>query len=252
LPRNAIEGGRSVGDPRRPDEHRVRRRGVYNLMRPGPWHDALGADGKPRGARRGPISFELSNRSGIGRSASTAGVSGHGQGQIAGRSRWCRGRPRRRVRDRHVSRPAVGERFTSPRGRAVLAKQTKARDGGPRFEQLPRHRHTARRRRGHRIDGGACAFPPGNRRLGNLSRTRVESTIFRRQGLRVIVYRTRRPPATTTRATSSRATATRPGVVVTPPWLRRLVPIGEDVSVCSKRRGGRPLINAESVCRPSW
>ena len=146
-----------------------------------------------------------------------------------------------------------------PEAKRVLDEQDEgALMGGPRFEQLSRATGTARiGDASTRIDGGALRVRrQGIRRLGTFRGHAWQSALFPERDGASATSSIR--PATmvcppTTRATSSMATASSiPAWVVEAPWLRRLQPKDEDVSVVLETATARPGSRAGRSCRTSW
>jgi hypothetical protein len=229
---------------------------TYRLFGPGKVHDALGADGTARTLGAGPLSFELvepythwkMHFEGLTTPSTTAE-------QIAGTA----------ARDVEPSVPVEIEidlvaavppweqGALLPEAGRVLAEQDEgALMGGPRFEQLNRATGVLRVADAeHRIDGGALRIRrAGVRRLGTFRGHAWQSSVFpsgRAFGL--MVY----PPRDDGLNTYNEGFVFEgdgelvPAWVVDAPWLRKLQPSGEDVSVVIETANGTEEIQAETV-----
>jgi hypothetical protein len=140
-----------------------------------------------------------------------------------------------------------------PEARRVLEEQDEgALMGGPRFEQLSRATGTLRIGESvHTIDCGALRIRRrGIRRLGTFRGHAWQSAMFPSgKGFGYIIY----PPRRDVRATYNEGYLfdgdgePEPAWVVDAPWLRKLEPTGEDVSVVLETRNGTTLIEGRSV-----
>jgi hypothetical protein len=228
---------------------------VFNIFEPGEVHDPLGADGKARILGAGPLAFEL----------------------IEPFRHWALrldGLALERTVEEQIARVSTDREPTVPveididivsvappwengallpEARRVLDEQDEgALMGGPRFEQLARATGTARiGDTNHRIDGAALRIRRrGIRRLGTFRGHAWQSALFPSgRGFGYIVY----PPRPDGLPTYNEGYLFEgdgeliPAWVVDAPWLRRLQPTGEDVSVVLETERGTTRIEAESV-----
>ena len=125
--------------------------------------------------------------------------------------------------------------------------------GGPRYEQLFRATGAVRvgRRRACVHRQRSADPPPGRAPARGILGALLAVGAVRRAAGRSATSPTRRAPTASprsTRATSSTVTATSiPARVVEAPWLTRLQPLGEDVSVVLETADGSPHIEGEIV-----
>jgi hypothetical protein len=228
---------------------------TFNLSGSGPVHEALGADGRARVLGAGPLSFELVDPfkhwkmhfDGLA-------VEGTVADQMAGRR--LDGEPRVPVQievDIVAAVPPWENGALLPEAKRVLEEQDEgALMGGPRFEQLSRATGTLRvDGTEYPIDGGALRVRrQGVRRLGTFRGHAWQSALFPSgRGFGYIVY----PPRDDGRSTYNEGYLFEgdgqlvPAWVVDAPWLRRLQPSGEDVSVVLETKKGTTRIEAQSV-----
>ena len=227
---------------------------VLNIFDAGKIHDPLGADGKPRVLGAGALSFELIEpyrhwRLRLDGLAMERTV----EDQIANNPP---GPPSVAVEieiDMQAAAPPWENGALLPEARRVLDEQDEgALMGGPRFEQLSRATGTARiGDTEFTIDGGALRVRrQGVRRLGTFRGHAWQSALFPSgRGFGYIVY----PPRDDGLPTYNEGYVFEgdgelvPAWVVDAPWLRRLQPTGEDVSVVLETADGTTRIAAESV-----
>jgi hypothetical protein len=229
---------------------------ISNLWGPGKVHDPLGADGRPRTLGAGPLSFELVEpfRHWKVRFDGRA-VNGTVQAQIEGaRPTGADGETPVEIDIDIVSAvPPWENGALLPEAARVLAEQDEgALMGGPRYEQLGRATGIVRiGSTEHRIDGGALRVRrQGIRRLGTFRGHAWQSALFPSgKGFGYIVY----PPRDDGVPTYNEGYVFEgdgelvPAWVVDAPWLRRLQPSGEDVSVVLQTATGTTRIEAESL-----
>ena len=225
------------------------------LFEPGKVHDAIGPDGKARVLGAGPLSFELVEPFVHWRMRlrGAAAISTTIEAQIAG------------------SRPASAERvpveldvdlrsavppFENGTLRAEAAKVLAEQEegilmGGPRFEQLFRATGTftvgGKR---HALNGGGLRIRrQGIRRIARFWGHAWQSAVFPSgRAFGHLVY----PPRADGKPTYNEGYvfdgdgALVPARVVEAPWLRRMQPRGEDVSVVLETERGRVRIRGET------
>jgi hypothetical protein len=229
---------------------------VLNIFGSGKVHDPLGDDGKPRTLGAGPLSFSLvepfrhwtmrldglANETGV--SAQIEGASRpQGEGFV----------PVEIDVDIVSAVPPWENGALLAEAKRVLDEQDEgALMGGPRFEQLSRATGTLRvGDTEHQIDGGALRVRrQGVRRLGTFRGHAWQSALFPSgRGFGYIVY----PPRDDGLATYNEGYVFEgdgelvPAWVVDAPWLRKLQPTGEDVSVVLETENGATRVQAESV-----
>lgn len=222
---------------------------VLNVFAAGAVHEPLGPDGRPRTLGAGPLSFELVEpyRHWRMRLEGLA-VESRVEDQIAGKH--PSGEPTVPVELEIELRSAVPPWENGAllaEARRVLDEQDEgALMGGPRFEQLARA--TGRARIGdaeHAIDGGALRIRrQGVRRLGTFRGHAWQSTVFPSgKAFGYIAY----PPRDDGLPTYNEGYLFDgdgelvPAWVVDAPWLRRLEPRGQDVSVVLEAADGRTV-----------
>jgi hypothetical protein len=228
---------------------------VLNVFAAGEVHDPRGADGEPRVLGAGPLSFELVEPFRHWRMRLDGlAVERTVEDQIAGKRPG--GEPSVPVRievDLTSAVPPWENGALLAEAKRVLDEQDEgALMGGPRFEQLARATGTARIGDAeHRIDGGALRVRrQGVRRLGTFRGHAWQSALFPSgRGFGYIVY----PPRDDGLPTYNEGYlfdadgGLVPAWVVDAPWLRRLQPTGEDVSVVLETASGTTRIEAESA-----
>jgi hypothetical protein len=227
---------------------------VFNLFGTGEVHDPLGPDGMPRVLGAGPLSFELVEPFRKWK------MRLHGQAvestvaeQIAGNRGTVPSVPVEIEIDIASAVPPWENGAMLPEAKRVLDEQDEgALMGGPRFEQLSRATGTARiGDTEHRIDGGALRVRrQGVRRLGTFRGHAWQSALFPSgRGFGYIVYPDRDDdlPTYNEGYLFDGDGELIPAWVVDAPWLRRLQPRGEDVSVVLETADGTSRIQAESV-----
>jgi hypothetical protein len=228
---------------------------VFNIFAPGRVHDPAGPDGKPRILGGGPLSFELVEpfRHWKLRLDGPA-VETTVDAQIAGRQPDPERIVTVQVNLDIVSAVPPWENGTLlDEAKRVLDEQDEgALMGGPRFEQLSRATGTARiGGTTYRLDGGALRVRRrGVRRLGTFRGHAWQSALFPSgRGFGYITY----PPRDDGLPTYNEGYLFDgqgelvPAWVVEAPWLRRLQPRDEDVSVVLETAKGTTRIQATSV-----
>ncbi len=228
---------------------------VIELFEAGKVHDPLGADGQARILGAGPLSFELIepfrhwrlHLDGLGVARTVSEQIG---GKLEPRD------PSVRVElqvDITSAAPPWENGALLEEAARVLAEQDEGDlMGGPRFEQLSRA--TGSLRVGdetHEIRGGALRVRrQGIRRLPKFRGHAWQSALFPGgRGFGYIVY----PPRDDGKATYNEGYLFQgdggliPARVVQAPWLRRLQPRGEDVSVVLETEEGVTAIQGETV-----
>jgi hypothetical protein len=228
---------------------------IFNLFGPGKVHDPLGADGRPRVLGAGPLSFELiepfrhwrMRLDGLAVERTVAEL-------MAGE------RPEREATvpveleiDIMAALPPWENGTLLPLAAKVMAEQEEgALMGGPRFEQLSRASGTFRVGDDSRqINGGALRVRrQGVRRLATFHGHAWQSSVFPSgRGFGYIVY----PPRDDGKETYNEGYLFQgdgelvPAWVVDAPWLRRMQPSGQDVSVVLETDQGTTTIHGESV-----
>ena len=228
---------------------------VFNIFAPGKVHDPSGPDGKPRILGAGPLSFELVEpfRNWKMRLDGPA-VETAVDRQIAGE----RPDPERTVPvqvnlDIVSAVPPWENGTLLDEAKRVLDEQDEgALMGGPRFEQLSRATGIARIGDAtYHLDGGALRVRrQGVRRLGTFRGHAWQSALFPSgRGFGYITY----PPREDGLPTYNEGYLfdgdgeLLPARVVDAPWLRRLQPKDEDVSVVLETAKGTTRIQATSL-----
>jgi hypothetical protein len=228
---------------------------VFNVFAPGKVHDPLGPDGKPRVLGAGPLAFELLEPfrrwrmrfDGVAVETTVAKqIDGVPPGGGAGV-------PVEIDIELASAVPPWENGALLPEAKRVLDTQDEgALMGGPRYEQVARA--TGVIRIGdieHRIDGGALRIRrQGVRQLGTFRGHAWQSALFPSgRAFGYIVY----PPRDDGLPTYNEGYLFDgdgdliPARVVDAPWLRRMQPDGEDVSVALETANGTTRIHAESV-----
>jgi hypothetical protein len=228
---------------------------VFNIPGSGKAHDPRGADGRPRVLGAGPLSFELVEPFRHWRMRLDGlAVETTAAAQIAG------ARPDQEPRvpvdvviDIKSAVPPWEQGELLPEAKRVLEEQDEgALMGGPRFEQLSRATGRVRLADAeYPIDGGALRVRrQGIRRLGTFRGHAWQSALFPSgRGFGCMVY----PPRDDGLNTYNEAFMFEgdgeliPAWVVEAPWLRRLQPQGEDVSVVLETASGTTRITGTSV-----
>jgi hypothetical protein len=226
----------------------------FNLFGSGAVHQPLGSDGKPRILGAGPLLFELvepfrhwkMHFDGLA-TASTV------EDQIAGRRGNDPGIPVLIDIDIRSVVPPWENGALLPEARRVLDEQDEgALMGGPRYEQLSRATGTVRvGDEDHSLDGGALRVRrQGIRRLGTFRGHAWQSAVFPSgRAFGYITY----PPRADGLATYNEGYLFEgdgslvPAWVVEAPWLRKLRPSGEDVSVILETAQGTTRIEGSSI-----
>jgi hypothetical protein len=228
---------------------------VFNMVGPGKVHDPLGVDGKPRTLGAGPLSFELIEpfRHWRMRLEGPA-LESTAENQIAGaRPDQQPGVPVEIEIDIRSAVPPWENGALLADAKHVLEEQDEgALMGGPRFEQLSRATGMVRiAGREHRIDGGALRIRrQGIRRLGTFRGHAWQSALFPSgRAFGYIAYPARDDglPTYNEGYLFDGDGDLVPAWVVDAPWLRRLQPDGEDVSVVLETAGGTTRIQGTSV-----
>jgi hypothetical protein len=227
---------------------------VFNVRGEGEIHEPLGPDGRPRVLGAGLLSFELIEpfrhwkmRLDGEASESTANRQIAGEGPEPGLV------PVEIDIDIEAAVPPWENGALLAEAKRVLDEQDEgALMGGPRFEQLSRARGRARiGEKEYAIDGGALRVRrQGIRRLGTFRGHAWQSALFPSgRGFGYIVY----PPREDDLPTYNEGYLFDgdgeliPAWVVDAPWLRRLIPGGEDVSVVLETRRGTTRVEAKSL-----
>ena len=225
----------------------------FNLFGSGPVHEPLGSDGKPRILGAGPLAFELLEPfrhwkmrfDGLATPSTVAD-------QIADRRSDEGGVPVLIDIDIRSVVPPWENGALLPEARRVLDEQDEgALMGGPRFEQLSRATGTVRvGDEEHPFDGGALRVRrQGVRRLGTFRGHAWQSAVFPSgRAFGYITY----PPRDDGLPTYNEGYLFEgdgsliPAWVVEAPWLRRLQPSDEDVSVVLETAKGTTRIAGRS------
>jgi hypothetical protein len=225
-----------------------------NRFGSGPVHPALGSDGKPRLLGAGPLVFELVEpfrhwRMRFDGSAAPSTVAD----QIAGRRGDEADVPVLIDIDIRSTVPPWENGGLLPEARRVLDEQDEgALMGGPRFEQLSRATGTVRIGDAERaFDGGALRVRRrGIRRLGTFRGHAWQSAVFPSGRAFGYITYPRRDDGLATYNEGYLFEGDGPLVpawVVEAPWLARLQPSGEDVSVVLETAKGTTRIEGRSV-----
>jgi hypothetical protein len=228
---------------------------VFNAVAPGKVHDPFGPDGRPRVLGAGPLSFELIKPFEHWKM--------HLDGELVENTveRQISGVPPTEQRtvpvaaeiDITAAVPPWENGALLPEAKRVLDEQDEgALMGGPRFEQLSRATGTVRvGEREFTIDGGALRVRrQGVRRLGTFRGHAWQSALFPDgRGFGYIVYPPRDDdlPTYNEGYTFDGDGELIPAWVVEAPWLRRLRPSDEDVSVVLETADGTTEIHGVSV-----
>jgi hypothetical protein len=227
---------------------------LLTIFEPGKVHDAKGADGRARVLGAGPLSFELVEpfvqwRIRLRGAALATTV----EAQIAG-TRTAGGEPIPVELD--VDLRSAAPPFENGALRAEAAKVLAEQEegilmGGPRFEQLFRATGTftvdGKR---HPLNGGGLRIRrQGIRRIARFWGHAWQSAVFPSgRAFGHLVY----PPRADGKPTYNEGYvfdgdgALVPARVVEAPWLRRMQPRGEDVSVVLETERGRVRIHGET------
>lgn len=226
----------------------------FNLFGSGSVHQPLGSDGKPRILGAGPLAFELLEPfrrwkmrfDGLATPSTVAD-------QISDRRRDEAGVPVLIDIDIESVVPPWENGALLPEAGRVLDEQDEgALMGGPRFEQLSRAIGTVRiGEEEHPFDGGALRVRrQGIRRLGTFRGHAWQSAVFASgRAFGYITY----PPRDDGLSTYNEGYLYEgdgrlvPAWVVEAPWLRRLEPSDEDVSVVLETAKGTTRIEGRSV-----
>jgi hypothetical protein len=228
---------------------------VLNIFEPGPVHDPLRADGRPAVLGAGPLSFELVEpfrhwRMRLDGAAVPTTVSAQVLGQ--------RPAPGERVPvvaelDLRSAVPPWENGSLLPEAGRVLAEQEEgALMGGPRYEQLFRMTGTIRiGDETHTLRGGGLRIRrQGVRRLARFWGHAWQSAVFPSgRAFGCLSY----PPRDDGKPTYNEGFlfdgdgALVPARVVEAPWLRRMQPHGEDVSVVLATETGTTTIRGETL-----
>ena len=219
---------------------------LLSIFEPGKVHEALAADGRPRVLGAGPLSFELVEpfkhwRMRLRGSAVATRV----ENQIAGQRPTAGERvPVALELELRSAAPPWENGALRPEAARVLEEQEEgALMGGPRFEQLFRARGT------FSVDGKEYPFQGGGLRIRRQGIRRIarfwghawQSTVFPSgRAFGHLLY----PPRDDGKATYNEGFVFDgdgglvPARVVDAPWLRRMQPRGEDVSVVLETQRG--------------
>jgi hypothetical protein len=228
---------------------------VFNVFAPGPVHDPLGPDGAPRVLGAGPLAFELVEpfrhwRMRLEGLATETTV----EDQIAAKHPTSAPNVAIEIEiDITSAVPPWENGALLPEAKRVLDEQDEgALMGGPRYEQLSRATGTARIGDDeHHIDGGALRIRrQGVRGLATFRGHAWQSAVFPSgRAFGYIAY----PPRDDGLPTYNEGYLFEgdgeltPAWVVDAPWLRRLQPKGQDVSVVLETAHGTTRIEAESA-----
>jgi hypothetical protein len=230
---------------------------VFNIFGPRPIHDPLGSDGKPRVLGAGPLSFELVRPYGLLRlhvhgEANATSVEAQMGGGFPGQ-----GEPtpiELEVEIRPVVPPWMNGALLDDAKRVLDTQEEGDLMGHPwRFEQLCRASGTLRiGDESYEINGGANRIRRQSiRRVAKLRGHAWQAGLFPSgRGFGYIAY----PPRDDGMDTYNEGYIFEghgplvPARVVDAPWLRSLIPKGEDVSCVLETEGGdRVAIGAQSV-----
>ena len=228
---------------------------VYNAVGPGKVHDPFGPDGRPRVLGAGPLSFELIKPFEHWKMRLDGELVENTVGQqISGvPPAEQRTVPVEAEIDIIAAVPPWENGALLPEAKRVLDEQDEgALMGGPRFEQLSRATGTVRiGEREFAIDAGALRVRrQGVRRLGTFRGHAWQSALFPDgRGFGYIVYPPREDdlPTYNEGYTFDGDGELIPAWVVEAPWLRRLRPRDEDVSVVLETADGTTEIHGVSV-----
>jgi hypothetical protein len=230
---------------------------VFNIFGPRPVHDPLGSDGKPRVLGAGPLSFELVRPYGqlrlrVHGEANVTSVEAQMGGAFPGQGELT---PIDLEVDIHPAVPPWMNGALLDDAKRVLDTQEEGDlMGHPwRFEQLCRATGTLRiGDESYEINGGANRIRRQSiRRVAKLRGHAWQAGLFPSgRGFGYIAY----PPREDGMDTYNEGYIFEgdgllvPARVVDAPWLRRLIPKGEDVScVLETQSGKRVAISAQSV-----
>jgi hypothetical protein len=228
---------------------------VYNIFGPGAVHEPIGTDGRARVLGAGPLSFELVEPFRHWRvRLDGLAVQSTVEDQIAGIQPSPEpSAPVHIEIDIRSAVPPWENGALLPEAKRVLDEQDEgALMGGPRFEQLSRATgHVRVDGLEREIDGAALRIRrQGIRRLGTFRGHAWQSALFPSgRGFGYIVY----PPRDDGLATYNEGYVFEgdgeliPARVVDAPWLRRLQPEGEDVSVRIETVNGKTRIEGTSI-----
>lgn len=229
---------------------------VLTMFEPGAVHDPAGADGRPRLLGAGPLSFELVEpfrhwRMCLDGTATGTTVTD----QLSGWSRGGDGTPVPVALDldiRGAVPPWEPGTLLEEAAHVLATQEEGALMGGPRFEQLSTVSGTVRiGDEQHRLDGGGLRIRrQGVRLLAEFRGHAWQSALFPDgRAFGYIAY----PPREDGRPTFNEGylfdgdgplVAAR---VVRAPWLERLQPRGEDVSVVLETERGTTTISGETA-----
>lgn len=222
---------------------------LLSIFEPGAVHDPIGGDGKPRVLGAGPLSFELVEPFAQWRMRldGTAAVTS-AEAQIAGAARGEGDRVpvTLDVEIRHVVPPWENGALRAEAAKVMAEQEEGVLIGGPRFEQLFRATGTfVVDGREHPVNGGGLRIRRrGIRRLARFWGHAWQSTVFPSgKAFGSLVY----PPRDDGKPTYNEGFVfdgdgeLTPARVVEAPWLRRMQPSGEDVSVVLETDDGRTV-----------
>lgn len=228
---------------------------LLNILAPGPVHDPLGDDGKPRVLGAGPLRFELVRPFELWRLQLDGMAVERDMGQqLAGTGRD--GTPSVPVSldlELASAAPPWENGTLLPLARKVLAEQDEgAMMGGPRYEQLCRVTGTIRvgDLEGP-FEGGALRIRRrGIRRMGTFRGHVWQSALLPSgRGFGCLVYPDRSDglPTYNEAFVFEGDGALIPATVVEAPWLRRIAPEGEDGSVVLETAEGTYRIEVQTL-----
>jgi hypothetical protein len=230
---------------------------VVNMFGPGKVHDPLGADGRPRVLGAGPLSFELIEpyrhwRCRVEGTATETSAQAQIGGWLAGESGGPLVEVELEVDIRSAVPPWEIGTLREDQTRILATQEEGDLMGGPRFEQL--FRATGSLRVGnevHQLDGGGLRIRrTGIRRLATFRGHAWQSAVF--PSGRAFGYCTY-PPRTDGKATLDEGFLFEgdgkliPARIIDAPWLRRLQPKGQDVSLVLETDQGTTRIQGDTV-----
>jgi len=227
---------------------------VLTIFEPGKVHDPIGADGRARVLGAGPLSLELIEpfrhwRLHLNGEASETTV----EAQMAGKppDGATRVPVALELDIRSAVPPWENGALVAEAARVMEEQEEGALMGGPRFEQLFRMTGTFRFGGEERaVNGGGLRIRrQGVRRLARFWGHAWQSSVFPSgRAFGYIVY----PPREDGKATYNEGYlfdgdgALGPATIVEAPWLRKMQPTGQDVSVVMETERGTTTIHGET------
>jgi len=230
---------------------------VLGVFQPGPVHDPLGADGRPRILGAGPLSFELIEpfrhwRMRLDGTAVQTSVQAQIDALRTPRAATDRVDVHLEVEIEHVVPPWENGALREDAQYVLEHQEEGALMGGPRFEQL--FRATGTLRVGdevHTVRGGGLRIRrQGIRRMARFWGHAWQSTVFPSgRAFGYITYPEREDgvPTYNEGYLFDGDGALIPARIVRAPWLHSVEPHGEDVSVVIETERGTTTIHGESV-----